>query len=663
MNRAITLLAVTAAMMGMNACRTDITRQGPPFTVDSLMTYSSAGLLTLIGESNLKDSVGPADEHGTRHWYTLLLPGTPSEALICWMDSTRQQMWEVTVQSKPGLNNLWMTRDSLRVGMSLSEVERINGAIFFVHTAGELSDFNGTGVLYNHLSSVRFAFNGPALAKAEVSDYAPLINLKPVIQSFSVNRWMLPKQVIVIKKPITIKDRTEYIPQVINHYGNPNIRTDRINQAILETFELKSFDQAPKNFPWSGVTFTWESDGGNLAIQYSGTVVGAYATDVNKTLYFTLAEGKPIQTGRIPFTAFLNYDQFFPFFNKYWLAECSAKQAKAAGCAGGENTCDCYDNISLSTKDDKINLNLESKECLPHAAMACAPQYTLSLAFNELSPFLSDYGKKHLQQYAGPGLLNKLSIYQDYVSGELPPMIFMKLAPADAIVEGQAMPEKLIAVQFNKDYTITGYTVDGPIRGQRPEYMGDGGPLPLSGRYDLASFTISTVSEENGTQDWLSFEWSQEPTSVTSGLLYLRTDTPVAFIKHTGNNLGDDWFKEFYLNILSAQAQLEINSTRSQYASEIELPDEPTTITCAYQGTTEGDCYHILFSCGDFVAAETQLSETEQALWNDLENYEGRTFQITYSKTEGWPCQAGYPDTSQMSRGDVPLITGFKLLD
>jgi hypothetical protein len=242
-------------------------------------------------------------------------------------------------------------------------------------------------------------------------------------------------------------------------------------------------------------------------------------------------------------------------------------------------------------------------------------------------------------------------------------MIFIKLAAGEPIVEGQEMPEKLIAVQFNKDRTITGYTVDGPIQGQRPEYMGDGGPLPLSGRYDLASFTISTVSEENGTQEWLSFEWSQEPTSVTSGSLYLRTDAPIAFIKHTGNNLGDDWFKEFNLDILSAQAQLEINSARSQSPLGIELSDEPTTVTCTYQGTEEGDCYHILFSCGDFGDASRELSEAEEELWIDLEKYQGRTFEITYTKTEGWPCQQGYPDTSQMTRGDVPLITGFKLQD
>jgi hypothetical protein len=64
------------------------------------------------------------------------------------------------------------------------------------------------------------------------------------------------------------------------------------------------------------------------------------------------------------------------------------------------------------------------------------------------------------------------------------------------------------------------------------------------------------------------------------------------------------------------------------------------------------------------VAADIdQLSEAEKALWLDLSNYRGRDFQITYTKTEGWPCQAGYPDTSVMTRGDVPLITGFKLLD
>lgn len=663
--KAIPLLMVTTAILCLGCCSGKSALDAPPFTVDSLMAYSSAALLELTYVSSLKDSVSENNQ-GVRRWYSVLNGGLPSEALICWMDSTRTQMWEVTVRVKPGQTNLWMTRDSIRTGLSLADVQRINGGPFLVERKGAAYGWSygwtlpGKGALAGNVASIIFGIDnrdypGPWPLK---SDDSKLLKIASPVQSFSVNRLTLPSQLIVIRKAITVdKTRTEYVPQVVNRYGSPYISEGPINKTILERFELASFDSAAPRFKWLGISFKWEQNDSYLALQISGKYLGQYPAQVLETLYFKLYDGSPVEVKKVPFVSFLRYDKFFPFFKKYWLAECRKKLAKAYECIGLKITCDCYDNIRVSLEGSKVNLDLESENCIPQASTACDFQHTLSLSLDELLPFINDFGKKHLQLYAGPGLLSKKDISDAYLSGEIPPMVFLKLK-YENVVGFEELPEIMVSLQFNNDGTITGCKEDGEFHGQRPEYLGDDeGPSAISGNFDNDGFVISNM-QEDGPEEWLSIRWSQETTNIEDKGFYIATDQPVTFFKHTG--------KEWLLNVDTERMEEETEEEgySGPFIDQVELTDRPKVVTCSYIGSAQRGCYHYYFSCGDFVAANiSQLSEQERSLWDNLSNYEGRDFQITYSKTEGWPCQAGYPDTNVMARGDVPLITGFKLLN
>jgi hypothetical protein len=276
---------------------------------------------------------------------------------------------------------------------------------------------------------------------------------------------------------------------------------------------------------------------------------------------------------------------------------------------------------------------------------------------DELLPFINDFGKNHLQLYAGPGLLSKKDISDAYLTGEIPPMVFLKLK-YENVVGFEELPDIMVGLQFNNDGTITGYREEGEFHGQRPEYLGDDeGPSAISGTYDNNRFVISNM-QEDGPEEWLSIRWSQETTNIEDKGFFIATDEPVTFFKHTG----DEWFLSVVTE--SVEEETEEEGYSGPFPDEVDMTDRVKVVTCSYLGSGQGDCVHYYFSCGDFVAADIDhLSEQEQSLWNDLSNYEGRNFQITYSKTEGWPCQAGYPDTSVMTRGAVPLITGFKLVN
>ncbi|TAF32478.1 MAG: hypothetical protein EAZ57_08695 [Cytophagales bacterium] len=91
-----------------------------------------------------------------------------------------------------------------------------------------------------------------------------------------------------------------------------------------------------------------------------------------------------------------------------------------------------------------------------------------------------------------------------------------------------------------------------------------------------------------------------------------------------------------------------------------------------YESFEFGDCPHIMFSCGDFGVADTKvLSGADLKLFNSLidETSEmpkantkliGKKFEIQYRMTEGYPCQAGYPDQSAMTKGQIPSLLSFK---
>jgi hypothetical protein len=106
----------------------------------------------------------------------------------------------------------------------------------------------------------------------------------------------------------------------------------------------------------------------------------------------------------------------------------------------------------------------------------------------------------------------------------------------------------------------------------------------------------------------------------------------------------------------------------------VEYPDAINVQVCTLEEAGAGDCSHVIFSCGDFGVAQRELSEEADKLWIDLTiesddgavinpKYKGKKFEITYKPTEGWPCQPGYPDTDQMTKGTVPLITDFRLVE
>jgi len=118
----------------------------------------------------------------------------------------------------------------------------------------------------------------------------------------------------------------------------------------------------------------------------------------------------------------------------------------------------------------------------------------------------------------------------------------------------------------------------------------------------------------------------------------------------------------------------EKDSPGSLNASEASSEEEPQVIQCTFLGVESSDCPHLTFSCGDFGTAVTDLlPEKEKQLWSSLtlkdENgelianpeYVGQKFTIVHNYVEGWPCQAGYPDTSVMQRGEVSNILKFSV--
>lgn len=102
---------------------------------------SEASLIALLGAENVvRDSVYIGEGYYEKG--TTLFKGTPDEARILWKDTVNYaNPRNVMIRSAEGKPNQWLVDSGVRMGMTLKEVEKINGKPFKV--AGFGWDYGG----------------------------------------------------------------------------------------------------------------------------------------------------------------------------------------------------------------------------------------------------------------------------------------------------------------------------------------------------------------------------------------------------------------------------------------------------------------------------------------------------------------------------------------
>lgn len=136
---------------------------------------------------------------------------------------------------------------------------------------------------------------------------------------------------------------------------------------------------------------------------------------------------------------------------------------------------------------------------------------------------------------------------------------------------------------------------------------------------------------------------------------YIENDNVAIMIKYTRTQLDKNQNEYWIYKYLMVTGSVASKPNFKFEASK--------TVTCPLENIQGGTCPSIRFSCGDFGDAQVFLPFEDLAYWNDLKDsdfnvkpqYQGKSFDITYTTTYGRPCR------SRIGENTVYMLTGFKI--
>lgn len=136
------------------------TEMTAPFPADSLLSYTYEQLAADFGRQSL--ARGAETILGTMERNVLVLYANTAKQIIMVMsDSTREATVTSVIIRKP---SVWQARNGLRPGITLKEVERMNGKPFFFYgggwdQGGLITNWNNGSMHYHSLQSCRLDRN------------------------------------------------------------------------------------------------------------------------------------------------------------------------------------------------------------------------------------------------------------------------------------------------------------------------------------------------------------------------------------------------------------------------------------------------------------------------------------------------------------------------
>jgi hypothetical protein len=471
------LLILFCLALLFTGCKVNITQSDAPITLDSLMNYDYAGLEKMFGAGKLKDSVVIVNNEMLR--YTLVMPGTRAFVRLQWTDTTRNTIAFASIFGNSRGASAWKTRDSVTIGITLVELEKINGAPFSFFNDGPavkpqtepLGEMEGPiepGYVMlwfieanskSKLGRIHALRLNASIASPRDGSYdSPIFSSNspqaiannPIVTEVTLGLNSVPVRLQVETVVFTTNAGSRSnIPRIMAA-GRKDPRVDSMNAVILKYFDLKSFDpKKVKKFPWSGMTYEIEMDADVVALHLKGTYIGAYPTEIDQTLFIN-TYGYLEDEKKIPFHALFGYNQYFAFLDEYWSTGCNIKMSEAEDCAGSEPSCNCFE-VKARIVNKQVVLSVMG-DCYPHAAAACNPKPDVSVSLEELEPYLSDFGKNIVfdRGYYEKSTLQQHNIEKE-VQYEWPPVFFIRLTIDHETANGEWHDEVELSFQLMPD--------------------------------------------------------------------------------------------------------------------------------------------------------------------------------------------------------------------
>lgn len=239
-------------------------------------------------------------------------------------------------------------------------------------------------------------------------------------------------------------------------------------------------------------------DDNTIALHLTGSYMGPYPSEIDDVLFISKS-GYRLDAVDIPFYTLFKHDTYFDFLDTYWNSKCEAAMQEAITCAGGMPSCSCLD-VSVSTANNNLVLTT-SGDCYPHAAQACNPKATARISLQDLTPYLSDFGKKAVmeQGYYSKTALQQFNMASEY-QYKLPNVMFVRFDIVNAQDDSQANQAVMGLQLIPNDDPFSG-KIEGWVK-----YINlEGEPIKVMGSYDeYGSFTLR---DTNNVYEEFIFRW------------------------------------------------------------------------------------------------------------------------------------------------------------
>ena len=180
-------------------------------------------------------------------------------------------------------------------------------------------------------------------------------------------------QVIVEKANFAKGEFTVLIPKLVDQSTDQNEAVNKINQYILEYFDIESFDpEQVEDFRWTELDFESDIKENIFYFSFSGTYYSAYPNDVSESMFFDLQTGEYLPYQSISFQSLFSLDGYLDFLNQYWMEGIKAEFQQAIECAETEPYCSFYD-IEFDINALGVTANLQD-DCYARVVSASKPR-------------------------------------------------------------------------------------------------------------------------------------------------------------------------------------------------------------------------------------------------------------------------------------------------
>lgn len=184
-----------------------------------------------------------------------------------------------------------------------------------------------------------------------------------------------------------------YVPKLVTKSKKYRPAVDSINQQLLHSFELESYDGDAAYFGYTDINARMRMLDTVLYLYIKSEFMAAYPVTHETEQYFSLTTGQQLPYYSYTFSQLFTPQGYFEFLEKYWLKKAKNALKAAEECANGPSYCNAYDIMDYKVQEDSIMIQL-SNQCFPHVTQFCSPMLTVKVALTDALPYMNLIGQK-----------------------------------------------------------------------------------------------------------------------------------------------------------------------------------------------------------------------------------------------------------------------------